>query len=67
MVLLDTLNDNVKYGVLSGFHGADPHAWRIFSFDNDPDIALHEARQTKRGCRLSYATCIEGRRIVDTR
>jgi len=65
--LLDTLNDNVKYGVMSGFHGADPHAWRIFSFDEDPDAALLDARKAKRGCRLSYALCIENRVIVDRR
>ena len=65
--MLDTSHDNVKYGVMLGFHGADPRAWRIFSFDDDPDEALLEARKTKRGCRLSYALCIENRVIVDRR
>ena len=65
--MLDTANDNVKYGVLLGFHGADPHATLIISIDDDPEAALLDARKAKQGRRLSHALCYEGRVIVDRR
>jgi hypothetical protein len=57
----------IGYGVLLGFHGADPHAVRIWSFDTDAYAALLEARKAKQGCRLSWALCHEGRVILDRR
>ena len=67
VVSLGVSDDNVKYGVLLGFHGADPHATLIISIDDDPNTALLDARKAKQGCRLSYALCHEGRVIVDRR
>jgi len=52
---------------MSGFHAADPHAKRIFSFDDDPDAALRTARSHKENFKIWYALVIEGRRIVDER
>lgn len=56
-----------RYAVLSGFHGADPHARRIFSFDDDPQEALKAARSSKECAKIWYCMAIEGRRIIDKR
>ena len=55
----------VSYGVILGFHGADQHAKRIFSFNDDPKVALQNAQHHKDCAKLLYAFIVEGRRIVE--
>ena len=55
----------VSYGVILGFHGADQHAKRIFSFNDDPDRAIRNARHFKESSKFLYALIVEGRRIVE--
>jgi hypothetical protein len=56
-----------RYAVLIGFHGADPHATRIFSFDDDPEAALRTARQSRECAKIAYCMAREGRTIIDKR
>ena len=55
------------FAVLLGFHAADPHATRIFSFDDDPEGALRTARQSRECAKIWYCLAIEGRTIIDKR
>jgi hypothetical protein len=55
----------ITYGVILGFHGADNHAKRIFSFNDDPKVALQNAQHHKDCAKLLYAFIVEGRRIVE--